>query len=822
MPEPFIVRRAAVLGAGVMGAQIAAHLVNAGIPVLLYDLPADGGAKSATAARAIDGLRALQPAPLALPGLAAHLTPCNYDEDLPRLAGCDLVIEAIAERLDLKLALYARVAPHLGDRAVFVTNTSGLSPARLADGLPAALAQRFCGVHFFNPPRYMALVELVPAPATEPELLDALETFLVTRLGKSVIRAKDTPNFIGNRVGVFALLAVMHHAERLALGFDVVDALTGPLIGRPRSATFRTADVVGLDTFAHVVKTLRDGLPDDPWHPHFVLPAWMEGLIADGALGQKSRRGVYRKQGEAIAVYDPPSGAYRPATGVVSPEVADILKDADVARRFARLRTSGHPQAQFLWSAYRDTFHYCAFHLAAIADTARDVDCALRWGFAWGEGVFETWQAAGWSAIASAIADDVAAGRAMSAAPLPAWAADPARTAVHTAAGSLAPAEQTYRAPSTLPVYRRQHRPQLPFDPVASPGVTLFETPAVRCWQAPGHDAAVVSFRTKRNTIDEGVLDGLLEALDRAQRNAAGLVIAQTEPPFSAGANLRRERGAANTLPQWLNTLRHKAQSLVLDVARRLGLADALMAGRLGDIERLVAHFQTTHQTLRYAPVPVVAAVDGMALGGGCELLMHCDCVVAAFESYPGLVEAGVGLIPAGGGCKELALRAADSAGSGDVFPAIRKAFETIALGTVARSAVEARELGFLQRGDPVVMNRHEILHVALSEVRALREAGYRPPLPPPSIRVAGRDGAATLRAHVANLRAGERISDHDVRVATALAHVLCGGDVEAGASVDEAWMLRLEREQFMALIATAETQARIAHTLKTGKPLRN
>ena len=821
MPTVHNVRRVAVLGAGVMGAQIAAHLVNAGIPVLLFDLPAAGAENSATARQAIAGLQKLQPAPLGLPALAAHITPCNYDDDLPRLADCELVIEAVAERLDVKLALYARVAAHLGESAVFATNTSGLSLARLAAGLPDGLARRFCGVHFFNPPRYMALVELVAAPQTDAALLDALETFLVTRLGKSVVRAKDTPNFIGNRVGVFALLAVMYHAQRLGLGLDVADALTGPLIGRPRSATFRTADVVGLDTFGHVVATLRDGLPDDPWHPYYALPSWMEALIADGALGQKTRRGVYRKTGDTIEVYELATGTYRPATGGVAPEVEDILNEKDVARRFERLRESAHPQAEFLWSAWRDTFHYCAVHLAAIADTARDVDSALRWGFAWSAGVFETWQAAGWQTLARAIADDIAAGRTMARVPLPAWVSDPARSGVHDGLGSYSPARGRAVAPPSLPAYRRQRRAQVAFDPPRGDGRTLFETPSVRCWQLED-EAAIVSFRTKQHTIDEGVLDGLLQALDWAGRNAAGLVIAQTDPPFSLGANLKRERTAPGALPPWAVALKRKTSSLVLDVARRLGLADALMAGRLNEVERLVAHFQTTHQTLRYSPVPVVAAVDGLALGGGCELLMHCDRVVAAFESYPGLVETGVGLVPAGGGCKEIALRIAEAADTDDVFPALRRWFETVAPATVARSAVEAQALGYLRRGDPVVMNRHEVLHVALSEVRALHEAGYRPPLPPAAIRVAGRDGAATLRAHLANLRAGQRISDHDVRVATALAHVLCGGDVDAGTQVDEAWLLKLEREQFMALLGTAETQTRIAHTLKTGKPLRN
>ncbi|HEY9445505.1 MAG TPA: 3-hydroxyacyl-CoA dehydrogenase family protein, partial [Burkholderiales bacterium] len=448
-----------MLGAGVMGAQIAAHLVNARVPVLLYELPAKDGNRNANAMRAIENLSKLEPAPLAAPGEAGHIGPANYDEHLAELAECDLVIEAISERYDWKADLYRRIAPHVRRDAAFVTNTSGLSIGSLAEALPADLRPRFCGVHFFNPPRYMHLVELIPGAATDPHLLDALESFLTTALGKGVVRAKDTPNFIGNRVGVFSLLAVMHHGQRLELGFDTVDALTGPLIGRPRSATFRTADVVGLDTFAHVVKTMRDGLPDDPWHRYYTLPAWMDELIAAGALGQKARRGVYQKIGKDIHVLDLASREYRPARGAVDEAVLAILKEKDAVARYSRLREHDHPQSRFLWSVYRDTFHYCAYHLCTIADTARDVDFALRWGFGWDRGPFEAWQAAGWQEIVLAMQQDIASGAAMSAAPLPGWALDPQRTAVHTAQGSYSPQGDACRPRRALPVYRRQAFP---------------------------------------------------------------------------------------------------------------------------------------------------------------------------------------------------------------------------------------------------------------------------------------------------------------------------------------------------------------------------
>jgi len=343
--SPFIVRKAAVLGAGVMGAQIAAHLVNANVPAVLYELPAKDGDPNGNVLKAIENLKRLEPSPLSVRAKADLIEAANYEQHLAALKECDLIIEAISERLDWKADLYRKVAPHIGDHAVFASNTSGLSINKLAESFPAELRKRFCGVHFFNPPRYMHLVELIPTSGTDGTVLDGLEAFLVTTLGKGVIRAKDTPNFIANRVGVFSMLATVHHAQRLELGFDVVDALTGTPIGRPRSATFRTADVVGLDTFAHVVNTMKETLPDDPWHRYYDVPAWLKELIAQGSLGQKTRRGVYQKVGDDIQVLDPKSGKYRPAEQKADESVVTILKNPSVAERFAQLHAASHPQA---------------------------------------------------------------------------------------------------------------------------------------------------------------------------------------------------------------------------------------------------------------------------------------------------------------------------------------------------------------------------------------------------------------------------------------------------------------------------------------------
>jgi 3-hydroxyacyl-CoA dehydrogenase len=825
--SPFIVRKAAVLGAGVMGAQIAAHLVNANVSAVLYELPATEGDPNGNVLKAVENLRKLEPSPLATPARANLIQPANYRQHLEELKDCDLVIEAISERMDWKADLYRKVAPHLAEHAIFASNTSGLSINKLAQAFPEGQRRRFCGVHFFNPPRYMHLVELIPARDTDPAMLDDLESFLVTALGKGVIRAKDTPNFIANRVGVFSMLATVHHAQRLGIGFDVVDALTGTLIGRPRSATFRTADVVGLDTFAHVVNTMKETLPNDPWHRYYEVPGWLKQLIEQGALGQKTRRGVYQKIGPDIHVLDLKTQKYRLSAGAADEGVVETLKNKDVAARFEQLHASSHPQAQFLWSIYRDAFHYCAANLAEIADNARDLDLAIRWGFGWDRGPFEIWQAAGWQPVAKWIADDIAGGKAMASVPLPAWVADGGRTGVHGAQGSFAPASNTYKPRSTLPVYRRQPFPDRVLGEPVKYGETVFETDGVRCWHT-GDDIAIVSFKSRMHAIGDDVLDGVLQALDEAERNYMGLVIWQTEPPFSVGANLKKTPAGGprpskpSALGRLFRQVKREAESLALKAARQIGVADQLMAGKLAEVEKLVEQFQETTQALKFSMVPTVAAVDGLALGGGCEFIMHSDRAVATVESYIGLVEAGVGLLPAGGGCKELAMRAAADARAGDMSPFLQKYFRTVAMAEVGRSAEQARELGYLRPTDRIVMNRFELLEIAKAELRALAAAGYRPPLRQVAIPVAGRSAIATIRAFMENLLAGGHISEHDYLIGHKVAIVMCGGEIEGGSLVDEQWFLDLERRHFMELIATEKTQARIEHTLKTGKPLRN
>ncbi|MBK7353530.1 MAG: 3-hydroxyacyl-CoA dehydrogenase/enoyl-CoA hydratase family protein [Nitrosomonas sp.] len=825
-----MIRKAAVLGAGVMGAQIAAHLVNANVETLLFELPADAENPNANVTRAIERLKKLEPSPLSVISKSACIHSANYDQHLGSLTDCDLVIEAIAERVDWKTELYAKIVPYLAPHTLLASNTSGLSINQLAAALPEELQHRFCGIHFFNPPRYMHLIELIPCTHSDQTTLDNLESFLTTYLGKGVIRAKDTPNFIANRVGVFSMLATIHHANTMGLSFDLVDQLTGTLIGRPKSATFRTADVVGLDVLSHVVETMRNSLPEDPWHGYYVLPGWLQQLIAQGALGQKSGRGVYQKKNKDILVFNPARNDYENSIATIDDDIQQLLKLKDPARKFFELRESTHPQAQFLWAIHRDLFHYCAVYLSEIADNARDLDLAVRWGFGWTLGPFEIWQAAGWIPIAQWINEDIAAGKAMSQTPLPNWVKDLEKTAtpgVHSAAGSFAPATKRYQPRSTLSVYQRQLFPDRLIGEEHRYGQTIFENNAVRLWHT-GDDIAIVSFKSKMHTIDIEVLDGLQQAIEEAERHWSALVIWQTEPPFSAGANLQkatekpRNDEPPSPFDQFVKKVKRTAQSTILQAARSLDLADVLMVSKLAEVETLITRFQQLSQHLRYSMIPTVAAVDGLALGGGCEFVMHCDRAVATLESYIGLVEAGVGLLPAGGGCKELALRAAKEAIDGDPFPKLKHYFQTVAMAQLGKSAEQARELGYLRQADTIIMNRFELLHVAKMQANAMAEAGYRPPLEFRDIPVAGSTGIATIKGMLVNMLEGHFISEHDYLIGSKIAHVMCGGDLTPGSLVDEEWFLRLERTAFIELLATEKTQARITHTLKTGKPLRN
>ena len=794
----FQVRKVAVLGAGVMGAQIAAHLVNCRVPVVLFDLPAKDGPKNGIVTRAVEGLKKLKPAPLGVPEQAALIEQANYEEHLALLGQCDLVIEAIAERMDWKLDLYQRIAPALSAHAIVASNTSGLSITKLAEALPESIRPRFCGIHFFNPPRYMALVELINTPATQPEVLDELEAFVTTGLGKSVVRAMDTPNFVANRVGIAGMLATIKEADTFGLSYDVVDDLTGKKLGRASSGTFRTADVVGLDTMAHVIKTLQDNLADDPFFASYATPPVLKALIDKGALGQKAGAGFFKKVGKDILRLDPAKGDYVPAGGKAEPIVERMLKKP-AAERLKLLRESSNPQAQFLWAILRDAFHYAAVHLETIAETARDVDFAMRWGFGMKQGPFELWQDAGWQQVAAWVKEDIAAGKALSQAPLPAWVFEGPvpEKGVHTPEGSWSPAKKAYVPRSSLAVYCRQYFPESVLGAGATDalksGKELFRNDEMRVWTLDG-EVLIASITSKLHLIGSGVIEGLHQAVELAEGGYKGLVIWSPDDVFSAGANLEQ------TLPVFMQQ------------------------GSKG-IKPVIQKLQEAMLRMRYAQVPVVAAMRGIALGGGCEIALYTSRRVAAMESYVGLVEVGVGLLPAGGGLAYIARRAAEMAAAGNANADIMKfatdGFTNAAMAKVGTSAIESRKLGYLLEGDILVPHKDELLFVAMTQAKAMYESGYRPPTRS-VFPVAGRNAIATIKGQLANMRDGGFISAHDFHISTLIAEVVCGGDVDAGSPVNEEYLMAMERERFCALLDHPKTQERIMGMLQTGKPVRN
>jgi 3-hydroxyacyl-CoA dehydrogenase len=791
----FQVRKVAVLGAGVMGAQIAAHLVNVKVPVVLFDLPAKEGPKNGIVTRAIDNLKKLKPAPLGVPEDAALIQAANYEEHLALLGECDLVIEAIAERMDWKLDLYRRIAPALAPHAIVASNTSGLSITKLSEALPEEIKPRFCGIHFFNPPRYMYLVELINTPTTKPEVLDQLEAFVTSAVGKGVVRAKDTPNFIANRVGIAGMLATIKEAETFGLSYDVVDDLTGKKLGRASSGTFRTADVVGLDTMAHVIKTLQDNLASDPFFPSYATPPVLAKLIEQGALGQKTGAGFFKKVGKDILRLDPAKADYVPAGGKAEPIVERMLKKP-AAERLKLLRESTNPQAQFLWAILRDSFHYAAVHLEDIAETARDVDFAMRWGFGTKQGPFELWQEAGWQQVAGWVKEDIDAGKALSKAPLPAWVFD-GRTGVHTPEGSWSPSKNSYVPRSTLPVYGRQHFPENvlgsgALEPLKS-GTEVFRNEEIRVWTLDG-EVLIASITAKLHLISPAVTEGLLKAVELAEAGYKGLVIWSPDDVFSAGANLE-------------------------------ALMPVFMKSGAKGIKPEEKKLQDAMLRIRYAQVPVVAAMRGMALGGGCELAVHCARRVAAMETYVGLVEVGVGLIPGGGGLAYAARRAAEMAGAAnanaDILKFVTDGFTNAAMAKVGTSAIESRKLGYLLWSDVIVPNKDELLHVAATQAKAMFDSGYRPPTKA-LFPVAGRSAIATIKGQLANMRDGGFISAHDFHISTLIAEVVCGGDVDAGSLVTEEYLMAMERDRFCALLEHPKSQERIMGMLQTGKPVRN
>ncbi len=798
------IRKAAVLGAGVMGSAIAAHLANAGIPTLLLDIvprePTEEEAKkgldlthpqvrSRLAREGIEKALKASPAAFAHRDRAGLVSPGNLEDDLPELAGVDWVVEAVVERLDIKTALFAKLAPHLKAGALLTTNTSGLSVNAMADALPEGLRPRFFGTHFFNPPRYMHLMELVPAKTTDPAALAAFARFAEDRLGKGVVVAVDTPNFIANRVGVFSMLYTLRAMEKHGLTVEQVDAMTGKALARPKSATFRTADLVGLDVLAHVARTQYEGAPDDERREVFQLPAWLGAMVEKGLLGQKAGAGFYKRVKEngkkATLAIDPATREYRPKGKAEFPVLAEVKNLDDPGQRVAAVVKGKDPGGRFAWDVTAETLLYAARRIPHVAPDVPSVDRALRWGFGWEIGPFEIWDAMG---VAASVERMVAEGRQVPEGVL-ALAASP-NPSFYLRDGTAVRVWDPVRK-AHVPVAERPRVTVLA--DLKAAGRTLFANPEASLVDL-GDGVACLEFHSKMNAIGGGILQAIQKTVAEAGTSYQALVVGNQGENFSVGANLM------------------------------LLLFEAL-EGNLPEIDAMVRAFQAGTMALKYAPVPVVAAPFGRVLGGGAEVVLHAHRVQASHETYIGLVEVGVGLLPGGGGTKELLLRAMAKmpAGTGaDPLPWVRKAFEAIGMAKVSLSAREAFDLGFLREGDGVSMNPEHLIGDAKRAALDLLETGWQPLQRPAKVAVMGRDGLANIRSMLHNMVQGRQISEHDALVGEKVGWVLCGGEVDNGTVVDEDYLIDLERRAFVELCGQRKTLERIQHILKTGKPLRN
>ncbi|MEE9235626.1 MAG: 3-hydroxyacyl-CoA dehydrogenase NAD-binding domain-containing protein [Candidatus Acidoferrales bacterium] len=792
----------AVLGAGVMGARIAAHLANAGFrPILLDVVPRQlseeekkrgltlehPGVRNRIVRAGLEAAKQADPKAFFLPGYAERIRPGNFEDNLEWLREADWIIEAVAERLEIKQALLERVEAVRRPGAIISSNTSGLPLHKIAEGRSEDFRRHWLGTHFFNPPRYMRLLEVIPTADTRPEVLAAVSDFAERRLGKAVVRAKDTPNFIANRIGTFSMLNVLRLMQEQDLSIEQVDELTGPALGFPRSATFRTADLVGLDVLAHVVGNLRDNLPDDERRELFELPGFLLKMLEKGWLGEKTGQGFYqrvREKGERkILALDWKTLEYRPRQKARFPQLELARGAEDIGERLRLLLSSKDSVGRFYQQLLDDLLHYSAMRIPEIADTIVEVDEALRHGFNWERGPFELWDAVGVGLVVER------------------WRQQGRR---------LPPLVESLTKAKQPTFYLRQDGQRFYFDLGRSrhkfvperPGVLLLadrhaEKKIVRANPGAslldlGDGIACLEFHSKMNTIGADILQMVQVAMEQLEAGFDGLVVGNQGPHFSAGANI-----------------------MILLVAAQEGEWD--------EVELAVRSFQRATMSLKYAPKPVVVAPHGLALGGGCEFVLHSARAQVAAESYIGLVETGAGIIPAAGGCKEMVVRAVDAAADElDRLNRIRRVFENIALARVSTSADEARRLGYLREGDLVSMNRDHLLADAKQTALTLVRQGYRPPTPRSDILVPGEAAYAQMKLGIHLLRRGDRISDHDVKIATKLAYVLSGGALNPPQPVSEQYLLDLEREAFLSLCGEPKTLERIQYLLKTGKPLRN
>ncbi len=792
------INRAAVIGSGVMGAGIAAHLANAGIKVLLLDIiPTE-----LTEAEKAKGLTLERPETrnrLATAGLAGALkakpaafyhnsyadliTPGNLVDDIAKIKDCDWVIEVIIENMDIKKNLLSeKIGPNISPDAILSTNTSGLSINEMAQALPPDLRKNFLVTHFFNPPRYMRLMEIVPCGETDPQVVEQMAAFIEKRLGKGVVYAKDTPNFIGNRIGVYTMLNAMRHMEQMGLTVEEVDAIAGPASGRPKSAAFRTADMVGIDTLAHVAQNSYDNLPDDEERDAFQTPEMVTKMIENGLLGAKVGKGFYKKEKEngksVIYHYDPATGDYKlPEKPKFASVQAARLVD-DPAERIKGLVNAKDKAGEFAWKNLRDTLIYAINRIPEIADDIVNIDNAMKWGYNWELGPFEMIDAIGVKEFVSCSEKDGV-----------------------TVPDVLKKIDSFYKfeegARQHYSIQEGAHQ-QVPLSTDEVNLEIIKHTGGVVEKSADcsildiGDGVFCFQFHSKMNTIGGDILTKTHNAIKRAEDEGVGLVIGNNGQHFSAGANI-------------------------------MLIAVAIAEGAYEDIDMMIRMFQKATMAVKYSKVPVVAAPFNMALGGGCEYVLHSDAVNVHGETYMGLVEVGVGLLPAGGGTKEMAMRAIVLADkySCDVSPYIKKYFENIGLGKVSSSAVELFHMGYLRNGDSVTMNSDSLITDAKQKVIALSH-NYRPSKPAENLKAPGTGVAAGLRSQLWNMKMGGYATDYEEILGRAIANVITGGKVPGGTIITEQHLLDLEREAFLKLCGNKETMERIQHMLKKGKPLRN
>jgi 3-hydroxyacyl-CoA dehydrogenase len=785
------IRRVAVLGAGVMGSGIAAHLANAGIPTLLLDVvpgkpapgedPASPRFRNGLALAGIANLAKARPPQLVVPRAATWIRPGNFEDDLPELAGCDWIVEAVKEDLAIKQAVFARVERWARPDAIVSSNTSGLSIARMLEGRTPEFRKRFLVTHFFNPVRYMKLLELVPGPDTDPAVVERLHRFGEELLGKGIVYGKDTTNFVANRIGVYAMLKTIAEMEKAELSIEEVDAIFGPAMGRPKSAIFRTADIVGLDTFAHVAKNCFDTLVDDEGRDVFRLPPSLAAMIAKGLLGEKAGGGFYRRvKGGEPEVLDLAALAYRPAHRVAHESLARAKRIDDVRARVGAVMHGEDRAAKFAEGVTLDVLAYASRRIPEIADDVAAVDRGMRWGFGWELGPFELWDAYG-------VREGVDRMRELGIAPAP-WVLEMlahGRDRFYAVKHGR-DTEWSGGAERVVPENPRALR----VEHLRRTGRRVAGNPSASVWDL-GDGVALLEFHTKMNAIDDATVAALDLALDEAERNFRALVIGNDGANFSAGANL-------------------------------VALSKAIADGNWEWVRNLSVRFQRANQRLRYSPIPVVAAPFGLTLGGGAEVTLGANAVQAHAELYAGLVEAGVGVIPAGGGTMGL-LRAIygphASDPTFDPFPFVKKAFLAIGMARVSSSAEDARELGFPVHG--VSMNRDFLLSDAKALALGLANAGFVPPRPT-VFRLPGRSGAATIDMLLYDMVQNGHATEHDRLIGRKLAAVLTGGDVSPAVPVTEDRLLELEVEAFLSLCGEPKSLARMKHLLETGKPLRN